>query len=229
MRLAGPVLAAFVLLGPAVGRIPAQVTAVTAAAAPIAWPGGVETGLQFPVGGVTSFSDSFGDPRGRHLHGGTDLIAAKGTPVLAAADGTVDWIQDGARGRCCAVGLRHADGSRSLYMHLDNDSPGTDDGLRVGIAPGLRIGMALRRGMLLGWVGDSGNAESTSPHLHFELVGSDGRSRNSFAALAALRPAEVQRPRAAAVTTRERRTKVAGRAERRTKVAGRASARRQRR
>jgi hypothetical protein len=56
-----------------------------------------------------------------------------------------------------------------VYIHLDNDTAGTDDGLGWGIADGIVEGTAVEAGQLIGWLGDSGNAEDSVPHLHFEL------------------------------------------------------------
>lgn len=133
------------------------------------------TDLVFPVAGEHTLTESFGDPRGggTRSHQGIDILASKGTPVVAVADGVVRWVQDEPGGRCCAVSLLHDD-FRTRYIHLDNDTPGTDDGRRVGIAEGIEPGAQVRQGQLLGWVGDSGNAEATVPHLHFELRLADG-------------------------------------------------------
>ena len=130
--------------------------------------------LVFPVAGRYRMADSFGDPRsGGRRHAGVDIMAPKGTPVVAVASGTVRWMY-GAGGRCCSLALTHDDGWRSRYVHLNNDTPGTDDGRAVGIVSGLAPGVRVERGELLGWVGDSGNAESTASHLHFELRTPEG-------------------------------------------------------
>lgn len=118
---------------------------------------------------VTEFADSYGAPRAGHRHQGNDLMAPKGTEVYAIADGVVVWIRDrGTAGRYVAI--EHADGWESWYMHLNNDTPGTDDGaapLELGVA--VEVGEEVEAGQLIGWVGDSGNAEGSSPHTHFEL------------------------------------------------------------
>lgn len=107
-------------------------------------------------------------PNGR-LHKGADISNPKMTPVYAVSEGFVTWILDEREGDCCALAIRHPDGWTSYYIHLNNDTFGTDDGLGYGIAPGLTLDSTVEAGQLIGWVGDSGNAEETPPHVHFEL------------------------------------------------------------
>jgi len=127
--------------------------------------------MYFPVVGENHYSDTFGAPRsGGRTHAGVDIMADKMTPVVAVADGTVGWMHnDQGTSNCCAMELNHDDGWESWYIHLNNDTPGTDDGQGWGFAPGIEPGARVFAGQLIGWVGDSGNAEYVSPHLHFEL------------------------------------------------------------
>lgn len=135
----------------------------------------VDYPLAFPVEGTPFFNDTFYSARGGNtIHHAQDIMAPKMTPVYAAASGTVkyvNWSRDEVPppDRCCTLALDHDDGWESWYIHLNNDSPGTDDGNGWGIAPGIVPGVWVEAGQLIGWVGDSGNAEGTSPHLHFEL------------------------------------------------------------
>ena len=154
----------------------------------------VEYPLTFPVGGDDIyFADDdvlgFGACRDgcSRLHEGVDLLAPKMAPVYAAAEATVGWLGS----RCCSVFLRHDDGWESWYIHLNNDSPGTDDGLGWGIAEGIVPGARVSAGQLIGWVGDSGNAEDSAPHLHFELHAPGGVPVDPFPALLAAQSGEV--------------------------------------
>jgi hypothetical protein len=143
--------------------------------------------LIFPVIGEVHVADNFGAPRSGHTHEGVDImtrtngLAAKGHPVVAAASGVVDWIGSS----CCFLAIQHDDGWSSWYIHLNNDTPGTDDGQGWGIAPGIVRGTRVEAGQLIGWAGDSGNAENTSPHLHFELRRPDGVAIDAYDALLA--------------------------------------------
>lgn len=124
--------------------------------------------IVFPVVGETEFVDSFGAPRsGGRSHEGTDIMTngVKGLPVVAAAAGIVKWVDE----ECCHLAIDHGEDWSTWYIHLNNDTPGTDDGSGWGIAPGLEVGTEVEKGELIGWVGDSGNAEWVAPQLHFEI------------------------------------------------------------
>jgi hypothetical protein len=138
----------------------------------------------FPVVGKTSFSDDFGDPRPGGPHQGNDVIAARHTPVVAAEAGTVQlWKRSASAG--CMLYLHGRSGTTYLYIHLNNDlGAGNDndgsciDG--VAYAPGLRDGQKVAAGALLGFVGDSGDANGVHPHLHFELHPGGGRAVSPY-------------------------------------------------
>jgi len=133
--------------------------------------------MYFPIVGEVNYSDTFGDCRGAGCsrgHEGVDIMGAKLLPVVAVADGTVGWVKNTVGGNCCSMSIQHDDGWESYYIHMNNDTPGTDDGLGQGIAPGIEPGVRVRAGQLIGWVGDSGNAENSGSHVHFELHKPDG-------------------------------------------------------
>jgi hypothetical protein len=129
--------------------------------------------ILFPVLGKTTFSDDFGDPRPQGPHQGNDLIAARHTPVVAVEAGTVQrWTRSASAG--CMLYLHGRSGTTYLYIHLNNDlGAGNDNRGRctdgIAYAPGLRDGQKVAAGALLGFVGDSGDANGAHPHLHFEL------------------------------------------------------------
>ncbi len=146
--------------------------------------------LVFPVEGDHEFTDTFWAARFHGAHSSQDIYAAKGVPVVAAASGVVRLVNWTARQhlnpeRCCSVVIDHDDGWQSSYLHLNNDSPGTDDGAAWGIAEGIVPGARVAAGQLIGWVGDSQRAEDTPAHLHFELRDPTGTLVNSYPALVA--------------------------------------------
>jgi hypothetical protein len=113
--------------------------------------------LFFPVAGgnANDIGSIFGDPRdaGRREHHGVDIFARRGTPVLAAADGQVTSVANtGIGGR--VIWQREAEGRHSIYYaHLDTQL----------VSRGQRV----RTGDTIGLVGNTGNARTTPPHLHF--------------------------------------------------------------
>ena len=152
----------------------------------------VDYPLTFPLDGPYTMSDTFYAPRccgAGVVHHAQDLMADKMTPVLAAATGTVSYVNWSSSpgsidpARCCTLAIRHDDGWETWYIHLNNDTPGTDDGLGWGVADGILPGTRVEAGQLIGWVGDSGNAEETPPHLHFELHDPEGVYVNPYQAL----------------------------------------------
>lgn len=134
-----------------------------------------------------------GRPGGRR-HKGTDIFSDKLTPVRAVADGFVERVRESPRSGWY-VWIRHAGGYSSWYMHLNDDEPGTDNGRggeAYAIAEGIEKGAFVSAGQVIGFVGDSGNAEHTRPHTHFELH-ADGRAINPYPYLADAFQRELRR------------------------------------
>jgi murein DD-endopeptidase MepM/ murein hydrolase activator NlpD len=134
--------------------------------------------LVFPIVGTTRYWSGFGDCRDRctREHHGVDIMTYgwKGLPVVAAHAGTVTKITDDEGNAGCSIRIRSRDRWETRYLHLNNDTPGTDSAGYNCVAPGIKVGTRVDAGQLIGWVGDSGNSEKTQPHLHFELRNRSG-------------------------------------------------------
>jgi murein DD-endopeptidase MepM/ murein hydrolase activator NlpD len=131
------------------------------------------------------FTDSWGNRRsGGRSHKGTDIISPRGTEVLAVADGVVTEMGE-SRLSGYFIRIAHAGGWITSYLHLNNDTLGTDDGNGgswTAFYPTLIEGDEVLAGQVIGYVGDSGNAEGTVPHTHFEIKHDDDKM-NPFAYL----------------------------------------------
>jgi len=144
--------------------------------------------IVFPVIGSVSYYDDFGAARVGHTHEGNDLMGRKMMPLVAAVDGVVRWTQYPQPDWGYAISLSDADGYQYWYLHVNNDNKGSDDGQGGGIlayAPDVINGAKVLKGQLIGWMGDSGNAEGTMAHLHFEIHSPDGTPYSPFASLQA--------------------------------------------
>ena len=166
------VLLLFLLLGlagPAQGAVPKKGTVPT---------------LLFPVVGATTYIDDFGQPRPGGPHQGNDLLAAKKTPVVAVEAGKVKfWTTSASAG--CMLYLYGDSGTNYDYIHLNNDlTTGNDNRGKcvpgVSYARGLKDGAKVTAGQLLGYVGDSGDANGVHPHLHFEVHPAGGAAVSPF-------------------------------------------------
>jgi murein DD-endopeptidase MepM/ murein hydrolase activator NlpD len=116
-------------------------------------------GFVFPIYGTASFGDSFGAPRPDvqgGWHHGEDVFAAAGTPLLAVADGTLHTIGFNRLGGY-RLWLRDTAGNEFYYAHLSAYSPLAVEGRTVSA------------GDVIGFVGDTGDADGGAPHLHFEI------------------------------------------------------------
>jgi hypothetical protein len=129
--------------------------------------------LAFPVVGNVTYIDDYGAPRWSGWHQGIDIMARRHQPAVAAARGRVDKHFRSHQSTCMLY-LHGKDGITYVYIHLNNDLGAKNDnegGCRNGVAyaPGLRDGDRVRKGELVGYVGDSGDADGIAPHLHFEI------------------------------------------------------------
>jgi hypothetical protein len=157
------------LIAALLGSLLALAPTAPAAAAPFVKP------IVFPVDGAVTYTRDFGACRSgcSRTHEGNDLMGKKMLPLLAAVDGVVlrltfNNLSSGGN----SVTIKGADGWTYHYLHVNNDSPGTDDGQATrdeAFPSAIVVGASVTRGQVVGFMGDSGNAEGTSPHLHFEM------------------------------------------------------------
>lgn len=140
--------------------------------------------LVFPLIGESRLTDSFGDARGQGSHEGEDIMAPRKATVVAAESGTVKFHTTSARAGCMLY-LYGASGTTYMYIHLNNDLGKENDnrGSCVpGVAywPGLESGDEVEAGQPIGYNGDSGDANSAGPHLHFEIHPGGGGPVNPY-------------------------------------------------
>jgi peptidoglycan LD-endopeptidase LytH len=118
-------------------------------------------GLAVPVSGVepSQLVDTYTQSRGGgRAHDAIDIIAAHGTPVVAAAPGRLEKLFFSKGGGGITAYVRSDDGQwLYYYAHLQD------------YAPGLKEGQAIRRGDPIGRVGVTGNSDPDGPHLHFAI------------------------------------------------------------
>jgi hypothetical protein len=168
-RLAVPLLLAWALAGTAQARPEAA---------------GKPDQIVFPVVGKVSYENDFGDPRGQGRHEGNDILAAWRAPVVAVEPGTVR-IYTGSSRAGCMLYLYGKSGATYLYIHLNNDVGPDNDNTGpckpgVAYAPGLANDQKVRAGQLIGYVGNSGDADAAPYHLHFEYHPGGGNAVSPF-------------------------------------------------
>jgi len=120
-----------------------------------------ERNLLIPVQGVTArqLHDTYNDARsGGRVHDAIDIHAPRGTPVLAANDGVVIKLHSGARGGTSLYQLDTDGRTRYYYAHL------------TAYADGIHEGVPVHKGQVIGYVGDTGNAQPGDYHLHFSIA-----------------------------------------------------------
>lgn len=115
--------------------------------------------LVIPVDGVKTadLESTFADPRGARVHEAMDIAAPRGAPVVAVEDGQIAKLFTSERGGLTIYQFDPTHIYAYYYAHLD------------GYASGLRQGLRVVRGQVLGYVGTTGNAPKDTPHLHFAI------------------------------------------------------------
>ena len=144
---------------------PATITAPATTPAPLGLPRRIAPPVSidgsgayvFPVVGDVNFSDDYGAPRaGTVWHHGNDIFADRGTPVVAVADGRLSRVGVNTLGGN-RLWLTDDAGNAFYYAHLSAYAPAALEGARVS------------RGQVIAFVGNTGQAITTPPHLHFEV------------------------------------------------------------
>lgn len=114
--------------------------------------------LAFPLPGYKGrLLDNFDERRGSHVHEAIDIMAPRGTPVVAVDDGTIAKLFDSKAGGLTIYQFDPSGRLAYYYAHLDR------------YAPGLEANDAVKRGQVIGFVGSTGNAKPDAPHLHFTV------------------------------------------------------------
>jgi hypothetical protein len=136
----------------------------------------------FPVVGKVAYTDDFGQPRPGGPHLGNDIIAEKKWPAVAAEAGKVKyWTTSSAAG--CMLYLYGESGTTYLYIHLNNDLTLKNDnrGKCVkGTAYTVKNGAKVAAGQQIAYVGDTGDADGRSSHLHFEFHPGGGKAVSPY-------------------------------------------------
>ncbi len=115
--------------------------------------------LVMPVEGAKAVDlrDSFEEKRGSHRHEAIDILAPRGTPVIAAVDGSIEKLFTSKQGGLTVYEFDRARNTCYYYAHLDR------------YADGVKEGQLVHRGDRLGYVGSTGDASAEAPHLHFAI------------------------------------------------------------
>jgi len=147
--------------------------------------------LIFPVVGAAAYSDDFGDPRGQGSHEGNDIVAPRRAIAVAPEAGTIKFHATSSRAGCM-IYLQGDSGTSYRYIHLNNDLGAGNDNrgscvAGVAYAPGLKSGARVAAGEPVGYVGDSGDADGASAHLHFEVHPGDAAAVSPYPYLQAAR------------------------------------------
>jgi Peptidase family M23 len=156
--------------------------------------------MVFPVAGPVSYWEGWGDYRGDivgNFHIGVDIVGSKLQPLVAVTNGTITHIVQNHVTAGWGLVVTDDEGWDYRYYHMNNDTPGTDDGanpLGWRFAPGVELGTRVVAGQLIGYMGDSGDSEDTT-HVHFEIHRPNGDAIDPFPSVrAAQKPTRCNPP-----------------------------------
>jgi murein DD-endopeptidase MepM/ murein hydrolase activator NlpD len=146
--------------------------------------------ITFPVAGPVTYVNDFGACRDgcARSHKGNDVIGDRRQPILAMHDGVIDHLIVNHPTAGWGVAIRDDEGWQYHVYHMNNDTPGTDDGADDGtwrFLPGIVPGARVTAGQQIGWMGDSGNSEGSVPHAHVEIHTPQGVAINPYWSLRA--------------------------------------------
>ena len=164
LLLSSAAIAVWLVARPRAGVVPAP-RATTAADAATAEARMASAGelrdrhLDFPVEGIPRerLTDTFDEPRSGHVHEASDILAPRNTPVRAVEAGTIARLLQNPSGGITVYQLDPEGRYVYYYAHLER------------YADGLKEGQKVDRGQVIGYVGTSGNAPRSTPHLHFAI------------------------------------------------------------
>ncbi len=131
-------------------------------------------GLFCPVAGEVDFTNDWGYPRsGGRTHKGTDMFARAGTPLVAVESGEIDRVTNADVGLGgITIWLKGDSGTRYYYAHNSLNAAS--------------VGQRVQGGQVIAYVGNTGNAASTPPHVHFEVHPGGGSAVNPYAVVSSL-------------------------------------------
>lgn len=130
--------------------------------------------MAFPIKGAATYAREFNPPK----HNGVDIFAERGTPILAPDAGAVTFAIDPLGGN--VANLKLADGRRYYFAHLERYEG--------------QSGRIVAAGDVIGYVGNTGNARGTSPHLHFEVHDASGGAVDPYPLLEEVAGPEHKHP-----------------------------------
>jgi murein DD-endopeptidase MepM/ murein hydrolase activator NlpD len=121
--------------------------------------------LTSPIAGVgpAQIRDTFSETHNGHIHEASDIMSPAGTPIHAAADGMIRKLFLSKPGGITIYEFDEGKPFCYYYAHLQS------------YAPGLKEGMQVRAGDVIGFVGSTGNAVASAPHLHFAITRIESR------------------------------------------------------